>query len=110
MTLIAIGPSSFFRASTMPSSKTKGKTAAATKSTTPEKASTTDSTIAQMLQGKGFIIEDGKFKDTTSLALETRATILSKILDDKIIMCRTCLIKLNSAVCNVEISDNLDNG
>jgi hypothetical protein len=95
----------FFRASTVPSSKTKGKAAALTKSATPEKASATDGTVTQMLQGKGFVIEDRKLRDTAGLAPETRATILSKVLDDKIIMCQTCLVKLNSAVCNVEISD-----
>jgi hypothetical protein len=64
-----------------------------------------DSAVKQMIQGKGFIIEDGKFKDTASLAPERWATIVSKILDDKIIMRGTCLIKLNNAICNVEMSD-----
>jgi hypothetical protein len=58
-----------------------------------------------MLQGQGFVIDDGKFKDTDGLTAEIQATVTKKILENKIIMCRTCLIKLNSAVCYVKISD-----
>jgi hypothetical protein len=69
------------------------KAATATKSTTPEKASTTDSTVAPMLEGKGLVIEDGKLKDTAGLAPETRATVVSNILVHKKAMFRICLVK-----------------
>jgi hypothetical protein len=83
----------------------KSKAATATKGTTPEKGSTRDSMVMQMLQGQGFVIDDGKFKDTDGLTAETRATIVEKLFEHKIMMCQTCLIKLNTAVCNVEKSN-----
>jgi hypothetical protein len=72
----------------MPWNKSKGKRATASKTTTPEKVSATDAlgTVEQMIQGKGFIVENGIFKDTASLAPETRATIVSNILADKKVM------------------------
>jgi hypothetical protein len=43
-------------------------------------------TIEQMLQGQGFDVENGVFKNATSLMPETLATIVSKILVDRRVM------------------------
>jgi hypothetical protein len=90
----------------MPLNKTKGKTGVAAKSTIPEKTSTTNSAVTQMLQGNGLVIEDSKFKDTTGLTPETRAIVVSNVLANKKAMFRICLVKLNDIICNVETSDN----
>jgi hypothetical protein len=64
---------------------TKGTTS--TKSTLEkESAEDTQNAMELMLQGKGFVIKAGAFKDTTSLALAMRVTIIAKILVDKRVM------------------------
>jgi hypothetical protein len=86
--------------------KPKGTKSTTCTKSTPEKESTADTlnAIEQMLQGQGFVVKNGVFKDTTSLAPGTRATIVSKILVDKRVMFRICVNKLNKVVSNVEMT------
>jgi hypothetical protein len=60
--------------------------------------------VEQMIQGNGFIVEGGIFKDTGSLAPETRATIVSKIHTEKRVMFRICADKLNNVIGNIDIT------
>jgi hypothetical protein len=75
-------------------------------SATPEKDNSMDSALALMPQGRGFEIIDGKIiKDTDGLTMETRATVIEKVLENKEIMCQICLTRLSKALCKIEISN-----
>jgi hypothetical protein len=64
-----------------------------------------ESTLALMLQDQGFeIIDDGKNKDTDGLNAETRATVVEKLLQNKEVMCRISLVRLNRTICKLDIS------
>jgi hypothetical protein len=80
----------------MPSNRKKGPTAAARRKTT---------TLAQMLQGKGLVFDDGTLRNTADPVPETRAAVVSTVLVDKSAMFRICLVKLSNIICNIEISD-----
>ena len=64
-----------------------------------------ESTLALMLQGQGFeIIDNERIKDTDGLNEETQATVLEKLLENKEVMCRMCIIRLNRSVGKLDIS------
>jgi hypothetical protein len=81
----------------MPTNGKKGKAAAAHRKA---------ATLAHMLQGNGLVFNVGMLQNTTDLAPETRAAIVSMVLVDKSAMFRICLVKLSNVICNVEISDD----
>jgi hypothetical protein len=88
-------------------SKTKDTKSISSKST-PEKESATNTlgAVEQMLQGQGFDVEKGVFKNTASLAPDAQSTIVSTILADKKVMFRICINMLNNVICNIEISND----
>jgi hypothetical protein len=64
-----------------------------------------ESTLALMLQGRGFeTINNERIKDTNGLNEETQATVLEKLLENKEVMCRMCIIRLNRYVGKLDIS------
>jgi hypothetical protein len=81
----------------MPSNGKRGKATAAHRKA---------ATLAQMLQGNRLIFDVGILWNTSDLAPETQAAIVSNVLVDKSAMFRICLIKLSNVICNFKISDN----
>jgi hypothetical protein len=71
---------------------------------TPEKDSVLEppDPVEQMLEGQGFIVKNGAFKDTVSLAPVTWSTIVSKILADPSVMHKISVDELNKVVGNIE--------
>jgi hypothetical protein len=63
------------------------------------------SAVALMLRGQGFeIINTEKIKDTDSLNEGTRATVLEQLLNNREVMCRICMDRLNRAIGKLDIS------
>jgi hypothetical protein len=84
--------------------KPKGSKSNAGNKSAPEKERTVETlnTVEQMLQGQGFIVKNGAFKDAASFMPVTRTTTASKILADPIVMHQISVNELNEAVGNIE--------
>lgn len=63
-------------------------------------------TLAQMHQGNRLVFDVGILWNTTNLAPEIWATVVSTVLNNKNTMFQICLVKLNNVIGNVEISDD----
>jgi hypothetical protein len=77
--------------------KPKGSKSSTGNKSTPEKESAPEplNPVERMLQGQGFVVKNGVFKDTASLPPVTRSTIVSKILADPRVMYQISVNKLN---------------